>query len=389
MQKISQQRIGSIDALRGLCLFGLLMVHCCEYYELYWASAQPASIMHDVVFFLFGGKAYAIFALLFGVSFCIITDQHSRTRPASLWRFSWRLLLLLVLGYLHGLLYLGDILVVLAVAGIPMLLLSRLPTVWVGLCIVVLIGQGQLLTELLFTQWGLYQGPNEPLHWQAMPAAYQNIIQAANLRGVMSVNVLQGQYAKWLFMLESGRFCNIIGMALLGIMIWRHGYIGGRRQRHWWWILFVASGLWAVTGPIDPQSIWAGHSPWQKWLANQWLDALRDNLFTFAGVALFMLIYAAVRWRAKAWLANTGRMGLSVYVSQSLLCVWVFYPFGLGLYSAIGQNYAVLFGVVVFALQVWACHLWLRHFRYGPLEWLWRRLTWLRPVPFRIYHQAD
>jgi uncharacterized protein len=76
-------------------------------------------------------------------------------------------------------------------------------------------------------------------------------------------------------------------------------------------------------------------------------------------------------------------MALSVYVGQALVGVLVFFGFGLGLLGRFGNSVTIPIGLAVFAVQAWASGAWLRRFRFGPLEWAWRSLTWLRWEPMR------
>jgi uncharacterized protein len=77
-------------------------------------------------------------------------------------------------------------------------------------------------------------------------------------------------------------------------------------------------------------------------------------------------------------------MALSVYVSQTVIGVLIFFGFGLGLLGRFGNTVNIPLGLAVFAMQVWASRLWLTPFRFGPLEWVWRSLTWFRLEPFRV-----
>ncbi|HSD27511.1 MAG TPA: DUF418 domain-containing protein, partial [Vicinamibacteria bacterium] len=78
-----------------------------------------------------------------------------------------------------------------------------------------------------------------------------------------------------------------------------------------------------------------------------------------------------------------GRMALSVYLGQTLVGVLVFFGFGLGLLGRFGNSVTITIGLAVFVVEAWASRAWLRHFRFGPLEWAWRSLTWLRWEPLR------
>ena len=110
-------RVDMVDALRGYALLGLFMVHCVERFELYWLDAQPDA-WFDGTMALFAGKAFAIFALLFGFSFATVMANERARGGDFTWRFAWRLLLLFTIGTLHALVYRGDILQVLAAVGL-------------------------------------------------------------------------------------------------------------------------------------------------------------------------------------------------------------------------------------------------------------------------------
>ena len=101
-------------------------------------------------------------------------------------------------------------------------------------------------------------------------------------------------------------------------------------------------------------------------------------------VASFALLFLRPRWQPLLLhFAPAGRMALSVYVGQTVIGVLVFFGFGLGLLGRFGNGATIPMGLAVFALQAWACRAWLERFRFGPLEWAWRSLTWLRVEPFR------
>ena len=127
------RRLDIVDALRGSALLGILLLHSVEHWDfLHLPEHQPewlATLDRHAIewgYLLFGGKAYAIFALLFGVSFFITLDSWKARSRSACGRFLWRLVVLGGLGYLHGLLYCGDILTVIAALGVPLVLLNRL-----------------------------------------------------------------------------------------------------------------------------------------------------------------------------------------------------------------------------------------------------------------------
>ena len=107
-----------------------------------------------------------------------------------------------------------------------------------------------------------------------------------------------------------------------------------------------------------------------------------NNAMTLFYVASFALLFLRPRWQPRLLrFGPAGRMALSVYVGQTVIGVLIF--FGFGLLGRFGNSVTIPMGLAVFALQVWASRAWLARFRFGPLEWLWRSLTWFRLEPLR------
>src|SRR5687767_5778812 len=211
-------RLDLLDALRGSALLGILLLHAVEHWDFMvmppgrpaWLEALDGQVV-GWAYFLFGGKAYAIFALMFGISFQVTLArwQHDAGHPSA--RFLWRLALLGAMGYLHGLLYCGDILTVIAVLGVPLVLLNRLGTR--ALCAVALA----LLLQL--PQWPevlrvvadpAYQ-PGLPRHWslygQTVP-----VFSQGSFNDVLRLNASTGQAAKWWWVIENSRWPQMLGL---------------------------------------------------------------------------------------------------------------------------------------------------------------------------------
>jgi uncharacterized protein len=101
-------------------------------------------------------------------------------------------------------------------------------------------------------------------------------------------------------------------------------------------------------------------------------------------VGIVVLLMQRPRWRRiLSILAPVGRMALTTYFSQSLFCTFVFYGWGLGWAGSVGTAGCLGLALAIFTVQVAICHLWLRRFRFGPLEWLWRSAVYLKVQPMR------
>lgn len=376
-------RIVFLDALRGFALFGLFIVHMVEYFELYWFKPEPGWV-HDLTFFVFGGKAYAIFSLLFGVSFFIIIQKQAQKQIDYRGRFAWRLLLLGILGYLHGLIYSGDILQVLAILGIPLLLVYRWPT-WLNLSLAaIFLLQVPAISFFLIALNYPDLVPNQPQHYAFMSRTFE-VLANGSFYQVLTNNVFNGQVGKWLFILESGRAWSIVGFSILGMCLARVSFFE-RSSTLIKYAPLLIIGLsvfaWLTTLILPSESGFKGLS---KWILSGIISSYHDAALTVVLALIFICIYH-MRQAPKVLnvLAPCGRMSLTIYVVQSIFCVPLFYNYGLGLYANIGQLPALILGVIFWIVQLAIANFWMKNYYYGPLEWLWRSATLFRAdVPFK------
>ena len=383
-------RMEGLDALRGFALFGLFIVHMPELFELYWAhpATDPLQLaVHDAVWLVFAGKAFALLALCFGVSFFIIMDRAARRGVDFSARFVWRLVLLAAMGLLHGLWYRGDVLEVLAVMGLFLLPFHRVRSNRVLLALAgVFLLQPLMLARIAAGLAGA-EWANAPLRfWSATtPQVYLDGGFAETVR----MNLVDGHGFKWLFMYESGRLSQILGLSLAGMLLGRIGFFSRPRD----FAKARVAGL--VVALAAALALYVGREPLAQlvpateamFMPRALAGAVLGSLFDLAVMAVLMLGFTALYYGggdpALGVLAPAGRMTLTLYVLQSLLFVPVFYGYGLGLHASMTQVQALVLGLAAFAVQLVLAHLWFRRFYYGPLEWLWRAGTYLTvDVPF-------
>ncbi len=212
----ANNRIEMVDALRGFALLGLFIVHCLERFEVYWLN-PTLDLWFEWVFALFAGKAFAIFALLFGFSFATIMANERARGGDFTWRFAWRLLLLLAIGTVHVMFYRGDVLQVLAVVGLLLIPFDRVRSDraaagawprWPSCrsrcgCAWWAAGQGAgwALAAPLYNSWGDLQ-----------------TLADGSMLAVALDNLGPGTVGKWSYYLETGRVMEIVGLFLVGMV---------------------------------------------------------------------------------------------------------------------------------------------------------------------------
>jgi uncharacterized protein len=384
------QRVLLVDALRGFALMGLFLVHAIELFELYWQNPVDSKV-HDVIFFLFAGKAYGIFAMLFGVSFFIIMDRQAQKGVDFRLRFAWRLIILFAIGTLNSMVYSGEVLQVLAGFGFFLILAYRIPSKWL-----ILLAIAFLLTpHLIYHYWAAMQnlpGANDkPYSWILYEQTAPVWINGT-LPEVLAFNITTGSLSKWFFFLDGSRGFQLFGLFLIGLVLGRAGFlvkpVAFTRLRKqllvgaiFGAIIFFALQKYLATPEI--KALWPEGN-----MAKWYLDETVGGYFCLAFMTILVLSFIAfyqkqIGQKILGVLAPVGRMSLTIYVSQSLCGVPFFYGYGLSMYDKLSQAQALMIGVVFFTLQVLFAHWWLKRFHYGPLEWCWRAATYLTVnVPF-------
>jgi uncharacterized protein len=378
------RRLDIVDALRGTALFGILLLHSIEHWDfLHLPDHSPewlARVDRHAIewgYVLFGGKAYAIFALLFGVSFFITLDRwRSRTRHPSA-QFLWRLAVLGALGYLHGLLYCGDILTVIAALGVPLVLLDRLGSRALGVVAIALLLQAPQWPEVIHVLADPAYWPAQPEHWR-LYGLTDPVFAQGSFADVLQLNARTGQAAKWWWVIETYRYPQMLGLFVCGLLLGRSGAIqdpARLRRLAWRALLLGICGIGLmqlVRWRVDALAL----QGMRQFVVSGLVNALANLAQTAVWAGGFVLLY---QWAAAArWLrvfVPYGRMSLTCYVTQAVVGVPFFYGFGLGMYREIGPFLALTFALALFAVQCAFAHAWLRRFSYGPLEWVWRAAT--------------
>lgn len=401
MSTIKSPRIEIIDALRGIALAGILICHMVEqyigagapmgHYEAV-SSGIGNQIIDGFIGFFLRGKFIALFSFLFGLSFFIQMDNGAKSGVAYGGRFLWRLLLLLAIGYIHSLFYRGDILTIYAMLGIFLIPFYKLSNKWVlAFSALLFIGLGRYIV-FFFTQGEHLFLDVDPMNMEDPSVQeYYAILKDGSIWEVFKTNSWEGHLDKMNFQYGFfGRGYFTFAFFLIGLYVGRSGFFKRFKEEKkftkkvliWSSILFVVAvgitaGAFISLGPEVKMD---------NWLAMIGLTGMdMANLaMTLIYIALFVILYRKVKpekWLSK--FAPYGRMALTNYILQSILGTALLYGWGLGYLGELQNIYTLLIAILLLILQIWGSKIWLRHFKYGPLEWLWRSLTFFKVFPMR------
>ena len=379
-------RIDVADILRGIAIGGIILIHFIEQLNFYvfpepsspfWGAVNQG--VWDTVFFLLAGKMYAIFAMLFGLSFFIQHDNQAQKGVDFRPRFLWRMVLLFLFGMFDLLFFNGDILCVYAACGVLIIPLIRASDkVLVSIAFLLLLQP----IELVYIIIGALDPSASPLNLGSLD--HFNTVAVAQEHGsiidVAVAGFLHGQQINFLWAIENGRLTQTVFFFLVGIMLGRKRlfYNEGNNLAFWKKVLKGAAVAFVILTPLyfllPKQFDSACISNSLNVMLNMWKN-LAMMLMIVSGTTLLFYQTTAKDWLIK--IAPYGKMSLTNYLSQSIFGAMLFYNWGFGLYRWCGHTVALLMGACFIMLQYLFCTWWLKNHRRGPFEELWARLTWL------------
>ena len=388
-----RQRYLILDALRGFALLGIAIANYPEFalwtflsdgQQMEMATGGIDQVVHFFCYMLVDGKFYSIFSILFGVGFALFLERH----PVS--RFLRRMAVLAVIGFCHLMfIWSGDILMLYAVGGMLLPLFFRLSDKVLLVVAVVLTCLPVALDALTEFAGIDFAGPFYALWWRQ---AYAHGITEANfatwLRDAetypeMLAFLIQGACERMWEFVSGHRLPRVLGLFILGYLIGRnrlYARLSEMPMSSW----LDRCILYAI--PLSLLYAWSafGGRPWGLTVHSLlYTLSVIPTAFTYILAFCVAYVHTPSSYRFFPTMAATGRMALSCYIGQSLLGVLLFYGIGFGLGTSFGLVCVVLTAILMFVLQTVLSRLWLKYFLFGPLEWLWRLLTYGRYFPIR------
>ncbi|WP_300225649.1 DUF418 domain-containing protein [uncultured Bacteroides sp.] len=378
----------AIDALRGFAVMGIILLHNIEHFNFYsFPDAANETIkaldttLWDMMFFAFSGKTYAIFALLFGFTFYLQSRSSEKRGEDFRNRYMWRLLLLLGFGFINAAFFPGEILVLYALVGLVLVPVRHWGNKALFAMAVFLMLQPVELVKVLYSVFNPLENPQQMIF--SLGDVYPQL-GGHSFWEMVKVNLVTGQLASLNWAWCYGRVFQTASLFMLGILLGRLGYFDAssddslRKSRDFWVkVLCISLPLTLVMyyfkefvyTQIEIKFMLSS----LKTVLNSWYNFF----FMLCIVASFLLLYWTCGGKVQRILAPYGRMSLTDYVSQSVIGSFLYFGYGLELHKVCGTTYSLLVGIVFLALQVSFAHWWFKHFKRGPLETVWHKLTWI------------
>ncbi len=387
-------RIRSVDAVRGFALFGVLLVNMYNFgaYSTEWTGMVDRiafTAMHSV----FETKSWRLFSFLFGFGFALQMLKAETQAAGSLWFYFRRLVILFVIGMAHALFYDGDFLMQYAALGLILVAFRKVrKRALLALALVLLAAfpVGNMIVSL---------SDDEPFaqseEAQSLAERREGHPYLGSLADVFEANAPVIPPRIWSNLHSPESSLAVFAMFLLGLYVGRSRILHDVPQ-HLPLIRKVFG--WGVgIGVTGATAEWLlgqyfGYAVFSENTASSEIQFLGDILFAYGSTALALGYAAGIVLLAQGqnWmpvvrsLENLGKLALTVYLSGTVMFTMLFYGYGFGQIFLIGPAGTTAYAILFFTIQVVFCAWWLRRFRFGPMEWVWRSLTYRKVQPLRL-----
>ncbi len=389
----SSERYVILDVLRGLALLGIALANFPEFSLYSFLSVEAADVMPTagidrivryLQYIFIDGKFYTIFSLLFGIGFSIIITNAARKGANGFRIFYRRMLGLMLIGFLHLMfLWSGDILMLYALLGMLLPLFRNLPNrallVWAFVLMAIPvavdftvemsgISPSASVVELQQFYCNRYGITDENFaYWLRDAEHYSGTFEF----------LIQGALVRIQEFIDGNRYFKVTGLFLLGFCIGRnrlYADLSGLMPQ----LKRIACYGFIVGVPLSFIYAWSAMNG-RPWGLGTHAVLYFTSVFPlgFAYVAGICLCYLRrPQWKGFRFSAMPGRMALTNYIGQSVFGMLLFYGIGFGFGAGVGLVYVVLIAAGVWIVQALFSSVWLYFCQFGPLEWIWRMLTY-------------
>ena len=383
-----KNRLEILDIIRGFAIFGILLANIQSWSGYKFIPFEHLAtlphyqyneILHYLFMFFIDTKFYALFSILFGIGFYLQFKKYKHDQDPFIKTYRRRLGFLMLFGAIHSFFWSGDILLIYGMVGFVFILFRNLPTRKLLILSIVLyyvwLGYDTLFA-LYFPHTLEYTYTAYKTYPDITPHALTAIFQNGSFYEVLQAN-WHNLYYRYVDLIPSGRLTKVLALFLFGYYLMSINYFQTYAQSKKLLALYLLLGLfftynaYALGGSMATFShdlhnvIYKALAvTGQIFLALSYVSIL-SILYTKEGIKKFLHLFAYV-----------GRISFTSYLMHTLFGYLIFYPFFGGLFGTMGLLQISLLALALYTFQIIFSFLWLRYFNFGPLEWVWRCLTY-------------
>ena len=395
-----KQRIEILDILRGFALLGIIFNNML-YFSCY--SFMPFENLKQIIDFqlnekiydfldiIVTAKFYTLFSILFAVGFYIQFNKYKNDSTNFLKTYRRRIFILFIIGLIHSLIWYGDILLTYSIIAFILILFRNVKSKnlfrWSLLFILF-----PLLFDLALLPFSQSLNTINPentasvAHVQYPDMAAEAVINTFQNGSITEIFFLNIHNIAWKYLsyIPSGRLFTILGIFLLGYYFASIDFFTKKTKSTFLLIFSLFIGLLAtISAKLLGGSSLQFPPTFSNILYKLLLVAGQIFMCTFYITSIFKIFQSSIGKRALKQLIPMGRMALSNYLFQTIIMIIVFYNFGFNLIGRLGLFPITGIAILILVLQIIFSNIWLRHYRFGPFEWIWRSLTYKKWIKIR------
>ena len=380
----TQARIDVADVIRGLAVLGIVLLHSLEHFNFYsypkteslWLQFSNSAIW-DSTTFLLAGKAYGIFALLFGFSYYIQDSRMQEKGTDFRLRFMWRLLLLFLWGQINAAFFTAEVLVLYSIVGFVLPLFARCSNRTILIAAAIMMLQPIEVAELLYALFNpeyIAPAPLDAGYWGTI----FNVQNNGTFLEIVKMNLWEGQLASLAWAWENARFFQTPALFLLGMWIGRQKLFcySGKNMLTWITVAGCSIALFFPLNGLTPMLKEFMTNKAAVGSATLIISSLaKFSFMMFLVSSIVLLYYLSPLKKLLSKMAVYGRMSLTCYITQSIIGSFIFYNWGL--HYVCDFTRSLLVGIGIFAVQYIFARWWFKNHKQGPLEYIWKKATWI------------
>ncbi len=395
-----KQRIEILDILRGFALLGIIFNNM-QYLSGY--AFTPFDTLKEIINFqlnedvyhfldiIITAKFYTLFSFLFATGFYIQLSKHTEDSTDFLKTYRRRLFILLVIGVVHSLIWFGDILLSYAIIGFILILFRNVKSKnllrW-SICILLLPFLIDLaLLPFFQTSATISVNNSTPIvhvfYPDMTPETVINTYQNGSMADIFLLN-FHNLVWKYMGYFPSGQYFTLFGIFLFGYYLASIGFFTEKSKPI---LLLIISLIIGLLATFSARILGGSLYRWPPTLPNILFKFLLLTGQIFMCILYITFIYKIIQTsigkRILKYLIPMGRMALSNYLFQTIIMIVIFYNFGFNLFGKISLITTTGIAILLLILQIIFSNIWLRHFKFGPFEWLWRSLTYKKRIKIR------
>jgi uncharacterized protein len=368
-----------VDVLRGWAIFGVVLMNYFDFFTLgrNWENFKPDTLTNVLMFItstFFAAKSWTLLSLLFGYGFAVLMNNVKEKGHHPYGFFAGRMFWLLVIAGVNSALFFGDILKDYAVLGLLLLVFYRssAKTTFI-MSIILLLGLPALASYIYSLKSN---------NWAQMPALFplylsNNLFDVLwfGLKGTWIAQIISKPY---LYTVHVVMFCCM----LWGFTLYKINFFSNLTNK----LKYIKRAFWIALGTAILLTVFFKFAQHAKFSFGKYY-----NIYYWLILSTMVTIASGICWlyvagKLKgffAHLAFMGKMTLTNYMVQNLIGLLVFSGFGLKIWNTYPLWFYLLLALVVYVIQVFFSKWWLSKYNYGPIEWVWRQLSYRKKLPLK------